>query len=84
MLIAIRADFYGHCAAYPELWRLLGANQAPVGPMGRDELRSAIERPAHEAGLAVEPDLTHALIDDATIPFHGRRAEVRCSLRSRP
>jgi WD40 repeat protein len=32
--------------------------------MDRDELRSAIERPAHEAGLEVEPDLTRALIDD--------------------
>ncbi len=64
VLIAVRADFYGRCAAYPELWRLLGANQTPVGPMRRDELRSAIELPARHAGLEVEPDLTHALIDD--------------------
>ncbi|HEY7621757.1 MAG TPA: BTAD domain-containing putative transcriptional regulator, partial [Solirubrobacteraceae bacterium] len=64
VLIAVRADFYGRCAAYPELWRLLGANQTPVGPMRREELRSAIELPARHAGLEVEPDLTHALIDD--------------------
>jgi WD40 repeat protein len=64
VLVAVRADFYGRCAAYPELWRLLGANQTPVGPMRRDELRSAIELPARHAGLEVEPDLTHALIDD--------------------
>jgi WD40 repeat protein/DNA-binding SARP family transcriptional activator len=64
VLMAVRADFYGRCAAYPELWRLLGANQTPVGPMGRDELRSAIELPARRAGLEVEPDLTDALIDD--------------------
>ena len=64
VLMAVRADFYGRCAAYPELWRLLGANQTPVGPMRRDELRSAIELPARHAGLEVEPDLTHALIDD--------------------
>ncbi len=32
--------------------------------MRRDELRSAIELPARHAGLEVEPDLTHALIDD--------------------
>ena len=44
VLVAVRADFYGRCASYPELWRLLGANQTPVGPMRRDELRSAIER----------------------------------------
>jgi WD40 repeat protein/DNA-binding SARP family transcriptional activator len=64
VLVAVRADFYGRCAAYPELWRLLGANQAPVGPMRRDELRSAIELPARHAGLEVEPDLTRALVDD--------------------
>jgi WD40 repeat protein/DNA-binding SARP family transcriptional activator/energy-coupling factor transporter ATP-binding protein EcfA2 len=64
VLVAVRADFYGRCAAYPELWRLLGANQTPVGPMRRDELRSAIELPARHAGLEVEPDLTRALIDD--------------------
>ena len=48
VLIALRADFYGRCASYPELWRMLGANHVPVGPMRRDELRRAIElaRPA--------------------------------------
>jgi DNA-binding SARP family transcriptional activator/WD40 repeat protein len=64
VLVAVRADFYGRCAAYPELWRLLGANQVPVGPMRRDELRRAIELPAGRAGLRVEPDLTDALIAD--------------------
>jgi WD40 repeat protein/DNA-binding SARP family transcriptional activator len=64
VLVAVRADFYGRCAAYPELWRLLGANQIPVGPMRRDELRRAIELPALRAGLRVDPDLTDALIAD--------------------
>jgi WD40 repeat protein len=64
VLIALRADFYGHCANYPELWRLLGANQAPVGPMRGDELRRAIELPARRAGLDVEPELVDALIAD--------------------
>jgi WD40 repeat protein/DNA-binding SARP family transcriptional activator len=64
VLVAVRADFYGRCATYPELWRLLGANQLPVGPMRRDELRRAIESPASRAGLTVEPDLTEALIAD--------------------
>jgi WD40 repeat protein/DNA-binding SARP family transcriptional activator len=64
VLVAVRADFYGRCAAYPELWRLLGANQVPVGPMRRDELRRAIELPAGRADLRVEPDLTDALIAD--------------------
>jgi WD40 repeat protein/DNA-binding SARP family transcriptional activator len=64
VLVAVRADFYGRCAAYPELWRLLGSSQVPVGPMRRDELRRAIELPARRAGLEVEPDLTDALIAD--------------------
>ena len=64
VLVAVRADFYGRCASYPELWRLLGANQSPVGPMRRDELRRAIELPAQRAGLRVERDLVDALIAD--------------------
>jgi DNA-binding SARP family transcriptional activator len=64
VLVAVRADFYGRCAVYPELSRLLGANHVLVGPMRRDELRRAIELPAHRAGLDVEPDLTDALLAD--------------------
>jgi WD40 repeat protein/DNA-binding SARP family transcriptional activator len=64
VLVAIRADFYGRCAAYPELARLLGANHVLVGPMRRDELRRAIEAPARCAGLHVEPDLADALVAD--------------------
>ncbi len=63
-VIAVRADFYGRCAAYPDLSALLGANHVLVGPMTRDELRRAIERPARRAGLAVEPDLAEALLAD--------------------
>ena len=63
-LIALRADFYGRCAAYPELWRLLGANHVLVGPMRRDELRRAIELPARRAGLRVDAALVDALVAD--------------------
>jgi DNA-binding SARP family transcriptional activator/WD40 repeat protein len=64
VLVAVRADFYGRCAAYPELSRLLGTNHVLVGPMRRGELRRAIELPARRAGLRVEPDLVDALIAD--------------------
>ena len=63
-MLAVRADFYGRCAAYPELSRLLGANHVLVGPMSRDELRRAIERPAQRVGLSVEPALVDALLAD--------------------
>ena len=64
VLIAVRADFYGRCAAHPELARLLGANHVLVGPMRRDELRRAIELPARRVGLHVEPDVADTLIAD--------------------
>ena len=64
VVLAVRADFYGRCAAYPELSRLLGANHVLVGPMSRDELRRAIERPAQRVGLSVEPELVEALLAD--------------------
>ena len=64
VLVAVRADFYGRCAAYPELARLLGASHVLVGPMRRGELRRAIERPALRVRLSVEPRLVDALIAD--------------------
>jgi WD40 repeat protein/DNA-binding SARP family transcriptional activator len=64
VLIAVRADFYGSCAAYPELSRLLGTNHVLVGPMRRAELRRAIELPARRAGLRVDPELVDALVAD--------------------
>jgi WD40 repeat protein len=64
VVLAVRADFYGRCAAYPELSRLLGANHVLVGPMSRDELRRAIEQPAQRVGLSVEPELVDALLAD--------------------
>jgi WD40 repeat protein len=64
VVLAIRADFYGHCAAYPDLVGLLGANHVLVGAMQRDELRRTIERPARRARLHVEPELVDRLLDD--------------------
>src|SRR4029079_17815586 len=61
VVVAVRADFYGRCAVYPQLSRALGENHVLVGPMSREELRRAIEQPARRAGLVVEPELTDAL-----------------------
>jgi WD40 repeat protein len=62
--VAMRADFYGRCADYPELSRLLAANHVLVGPMNAGELRRAVECPAQRAGLIVDPDLVDALVAD--------------------
>ena len=64
VVVALRADFYGRCAAYPELARLLAANQVLVGALRHVELRSAIVDPAERAGLVVEPELADALVAD--------------------
>ena len=64
VLVALRADFYGRCASYPELWRMLGASHVPIGPMRRDELHRAIVLPSQRAGLHVDAELVDALITD--------------------
>lgn len=64
VVLAVRADYYGHCAAYRDLAELLGANQILVGPMTAGELARAIELPARAAGLRIEPEVTSALVAD--------------------
>jgi WD40 repeat protein/DNA-binding SARP family transcriptional activator len=64
VVVAVRADFFGRCAAYPELSRLLGAGTVLVGPMLREELRRAIELPARRADVLVERELVDALVAD--------------------
>ena len=64
--LALRADFYGRCATYPELARLLSASHVLVGPMQRDELARAIAVPAERAGLEVEERLVSTLVDDVS------------------
>ena len=64
VILALRADFYGHCASYPRLASALEERQALVGPMSEEELRRAIERPGEEAGLVLEPGFVEAVLRD--------------------
>jgi WD40 repeat protein/DNA-binding SARP family transcriptional activator len=64
VLVALRADFYGRCAAYPEFASLLSSNHVLLGAMRRDELAHAIEGPAERAGLQVERDLVDLIVGD--------------------
>ena len=64
VVVAVRADYYGHCAANPALASLLAANHVLVGPMDAGELRRAIELPARRAGLQLEPGLAGAMISE--------------------
>lgn len=66
VVLGLRADFYGACAAHPQLARLLGENHVLVGAMRADELTRAIEGPAQQAGLTVEPELLARLVKETT------------------
>jgi DNA-binding SARP family transcriptional activator len=66
VVIAVRADYYGRCAADPRLAGLLAANHLLVGPMHPHELRRTIELPARRAGLRLEPGLAEAMIGEVT------------------
>ena len=64
VILAIRGDFYAHCAAYPELATALAANHVLVGPLSREELTRAIELPPRRAGVRVESALVDALVEE--------------------
>ncbi len=77
VVLALRADFYARCAAYPELARQVAARQILLGPPDRAALRRAVTRPAERAGLAFEDGLVDAILDDAAgqpgaLPFLGQ------------
>jgi WD40 repeat protein len=67
VLVAVRADHYERCAAFPRLARLLGADQVLVGPIAADDIAAIIRHPAERVGLRVEPELVEALVADLGI-----------------
>jgi WD40 repeat protein/DNA-binding SARP family transcriptional activator len=64
-VVTLRSDYYGHCADYPDLAKLVQATTVLVGAMHPEELHRAIEVPAELAGLEVEPGVTEAILADA-------------------
>jgi WD40 repeat protein/DNA-binding SARP family transcriptional activator len=64
LVIALRADFYVHCAQYPKLRAILSAQQEYIGPMSLEELRRAIEEPARQNGWEFEPGLVETFLSD--------------------
>lgn len=64
VVTALRADFYGHAQALPELDAVLRSNQVLVSPMQQEELRAAIERPAGAVGLELDEGLADLLIHE--------------------
>jgi WD40 repeat protein/class 3 adenylate cyclase len=66
VVVALRADFFGHGAAHEGLARLLEAHSLLLGSMDEDCLRAAIEGPAGVAGLTLEPGLADVILRDVT------------------
>jgi WD40 repeat protein/basic membrane lipoprotein Med (substrate-binding protein (PBP1-ABC) superfamily)/DNA-binding SARP family transcriptional activator len=64
VVIALRADFYAHCAEYPRLREALADHQVYIGPMSSQELRRAIEGPAARGEWTFEPGLVDLLLRD--------------------
>ncbi|MER6031916.1 helix-turn-helix domain-containing protein [Streptomyces sp. NPDC001851] len=64
VVIAVRADFLGRCAAHSRLTAALQDATVLAGPMSRKELRDAIIKPAQARGLIVERSLTSLILDE--------------------
>ena len=64
LLVTMRADFMGQALSYRPFADVLQGASLMMGPMTRDELRSAIVKPAEKQGAALEPGLVERLLDD--------------------
>jgi len=64
VIITLRADFYAHCAQYPNLREAVAKHQEYIGPMNAEELRRAIEEPARRGGWEFEAGLVDLILRD--------------------
>lgn len=64
VVLALRADFYGHCAPFDRLRRALTERQVYIGAMSPDELRRAIEEPALAGHWSFEPGLVDLMLHE--------------------
>ncbi len=66
LIITMRADFFGKCLEqeYGGLAKKIQEHLVTVTPMNREELETAIIKPAEQMNLAVEPELVSQMIAD--------------------
>jgi WD40 repeat protein/energy-coupling factor transporter ATP-binding protein EcfA2 len=64
IVLALRADFYGHVLANRLLGQAMDAGLVNVLPMSEAELREAIEKPALQTGRAFESGLVDRILND--------------------
>ncbi|MEO6414006.1 MAG: BTAD domain-containing putative transcriptional regulator, partial [Pedococcus sp.] len=62
LVITLRADRLGELSPHPAFARLVEAGLYLLGPMTEPDLRHAIEGPAAQAGLRLEPGLVDLLV----------------------
>ena len=63
LVTTLRADFYGSALSYRPLSDALQGAVLNLGPMSREELHSAIEKPAAQMQVELEDGLTNKLIN---------------------
>ena len=89
VVITMRADFYGSCAAHAELRAAISENHYLLGSLNRDELRQAIESPALCCGVSPDPGVTELLLaemegQDQALPLMQHALQQLWSKDSRP
>jgi hypothetical protein len=62
--LTLRGDFVGRALAYRRLSDRLQDAQINLGPMTREELESAIRKPAEKIQLEFEPNLVRRILND--------------------
>jgi hypothetical protein len=65
VIVALRADHLGALSEYPEFAQLVERSLYLLRPLGEQDLRGAIEGPARQHGLLLEPGLVDLLIREA-------------------
>jgi WD40 repeat protein len=63
LVMTLRADFYGYALSHRPFSDALQGAVLNLGPMNREELRSAIEQPAAQMQVRLEKELTNKLIN---------------------
>ncbi|CAM3396469.1 PD40 domain-containing protein [Kibdelosporangium persicum] len=63
-VLGVRGDFYNYCLADDQLGTFLPVNQFNLQAMTPAGLREAIERPARQIGVDVEPGLVEVLLHE--------------------
>ena len=64
VVMTMRADFFGKCAAIPGLAARLSERDVLVAPMDETELRAAMIQPAEKVGLQFEKGLVDTILED--------------------